>query len=88
MLTPPVTVVWVHFWISVPQGNLLKTLKWCLQPNIVDFLPFYKKYILTTPSSYFIIGLPPPAALEFLEDDHEDEIDHVKNKGEAGGDHN
>ena len=36
--------------------------------------------ILTTPSSYFIIGLPPPAPLEFLQDNQHDDHKHGDHK--------
>ena len=53
----PVTIVGVPLWVPVPQRHLGKN----------SFLISGKvTMILTTPSSYFIIGLPPPIALEFL----------------------
>ena len=39
------------------------------------FLSFTRNKILTTPSSYFIMGLLPPAALEFLKSDQGDNKD-------------
>ena len=69
--------------LQVPQRRLQKQI--LLQTCFVNLSPFYKNYDLTTPSSYFIIGLPPPAALECLEDIHDV---HVLNMVDQGGHHN
>ena len=75
-----------------------------LQKYLLAFSVFYKKYFvafltfikkvnhLTTPSSYFIIGLPPPAVLEFLDDDLNDDLgdedgDHDADLSDEDGDH-
>ena len=53
----PVTIVGVPLWVPVPQRHLGEKI------SILGKVTM----ILTTPSSYFIMGLPPPIALEFLD---------------------
>ena len=54
----PVTIVGVPLWVPVPQRYLRKN-SFSISGKVT--------MILTTPSSYFIMGLPPPIALEFLD---------------------
>ena len=54
----PVTIVGVPLWVPVPQRHLEK-ISFSISGKVTK--------ILTTPSSYFIMGLPPPIALEFLD---------------------
>ena len=54
----PVTIVGVPLWVPVPQRHLEKN-SFSISGKVTK--------ILTTPSSYFIMGLPPPIALEFLD---------------------
>ena len=54
----PVTIVGVPLWVPVPQRHLGKN-SFSISRKVT--------MVLTTPSSYFIMGLPPPIALEFLD---------------------